>query len=598
MPDTPHARHQPVDATARQEAPPAEHFHGPAGAPMHTWFTSPARTRANAAHAKELPLHLIQLILNHLDDVADLARITRTSRLFYYMTLPRLYEEVTLRAYSDIRYINGRPEGYGSGSPFAMGMNTLVSRTFADYVHVFRLIGDWREHDMEDYKQGRVPDNSMMLQIAIRAALDKMKNLRAFAWELNSKPLNTVYQALLTKPSLTSLTLRCQTQRTPRPTTLIPPLPHLTTLVVYDIDPLCYPDDISLLLLGSKRLENIKLHWNPRMRDSGEESVNLMGLFGRCLAAKVQMPLRRFALYNLYTRFFGDGFDNVSDPHVIEEVTLVNSMSTSDPMTVFLDNTWRIQSSTPIPQNLKMMRTENTDKEGAIMLQKFKGLERMYLISNRKSRTGINPNSAAATPTTPSMATPGTPTLPESHCRSIGGDYLAAIQSNHRTMRHLLLSDTWQLSDDALFRLCQACPNLEQFGFACTVPPLESLRQVIALVPKVWAMRLLVRPGSELADKLESMGSDMHEFAMSTELWRPEYKGLKYVGLGEKFIWRLGKVVFPPKEKVMSVPNGPPNSLNAKLTGPIRKLERLNKEDVKDIEIWGMDSVEFEAKFP
>lgn len=62
-----------------------------------------------------------------------------------------------------------------------MGLNTLVSRSFTDYVQNFKLLGDWREHDKEDYKQGRVPDNSMVLQIVIRAALDRMKNLKAFA---------------------------------------------------------------------------------------------------------------------------------------------------------------------------------------------------------------------------------------------------------------------------------------------------------------------------------------------------------------------------------------------------------------------------------
>jgi hypothetical protein len=97
------------------------------------------------------------------------------------MTLPRLYEQVTLHSYSEIRYIHGRPEGYGNGSPFAMGLNTLVARNFADYVQGFRVIGEWREHDLDDYKQGRVPDNSMVLQIVMRAALDKMKNLKAFA---------------------------------------------------------------------------------------------------------------------------------------------------------------------------------------------------------------------------------------------------------------------------------------------------------------------------------------------------------------------------------------------------------------------------------
>jgi hypothetical protein len=98
------------------------------------------------------------------------------------MTLPRLYEKVTLRSYADIRYVDGRPEGYGNGSPFAMGLNTLVSRNFSDYIQSFRVVGDWREHDVDDYKQGRVPDNSMILQIVMRAALDKMKNLKAFAY--------------------------------------------------------------------------------------------------------------------------------------------------------------------------------------------------------------------------------------------------------------------------------------------------------------------------------------------------------------------------------------------------------------------------------
>jgi hypothetical protein len=98
------------------------------------------------------------------------------------MTLPRLYEEVTLRTYAELRYVNGRPAGFGSGSPFAMGLNTLVSRSFADYVQTFRVIGEWREHDVDDYSKGRVPDNSMVLQVAMRAAMDKMKNLRTFAY--------------------------------------------------------------------------------------------------------------------------------------------------------------------------------------------------------------------------------------------------------------------------------------------------------------------------------------------------------------------------------------------------------------------------------
>jgi hypothetical protein len=117
---------------------------------------------------------------SQVDDVADLARLTRTSRLLYYMTLPKLYENVTLHAYTELRYTNGRPEGYGSGSPFSMGLNALVSRNVANYVQRFGLVGEWRESDIDDYSKGRVPDNSMMLNIAIRAALDRMENLKSF----------------------------------------------------------------------------------------------------------------------------------------------------------------------------------------------------------------------------------------------------------------------------------------------------------------------------------------------------------------------------------------------------------------------------------
>ncbi|KAF2844933.1 hypothetical protein T440DRAFT_299254 [Plenodomus tracheiphilus IPT5] len=520
------------------------------------------------------------------------------------MTLPRLYEHVTLRSYSEIRYIDGRPEGYGSGSPFAMGLNTLVARNFTDYVQRFKVVGDWREHDMGDYKQGRVPDNSMVLQIVMRAALDKMKNIAAFSWELNTPPLQTVYQGLVGKHTLTSLTIRCQNIRTPRPITIIPPILNLQTLVVYDIDPLCYPDDVSMILLGSKKLENLKLHWSPRMRDAGEESVNLLTLFGRCLAARYAVPIKRMAVYNLYTRFHSDSLQDVVDHGVQTEVTIINSMGSSDPMTVFLDNAWKVAHKQPIPTNLKMLRTDNMDKEGATMLGKFQGLERLYFVRNKRVKGDPSKsNSAAATPTTPSTATPGitsangTPTITEHQCRSSAGDYLAVIQTNHRTMRHLLLSDRWHLSDNAFFKLCQSCPNLEQLGFSCMVPPLESMRQVVAMVPKLWAIRLLMPPGADFSDKFEHMDPEMHIFAIATEFWRPEYKNIKYLGLGENLVFKLGGVYFPPKGKG-TIPEGPENSMNARRTGPARKVEIVSRESVNHVEIWGMDTTEFDPTFP
>jgi hypothetical protein len=162
-------------------------------------------------------------------------------------------------------------------------------------------------------------------------------------------------------------------------------------------------------------------------------------------------------------------------------------------------------------------------------------------------------------------------------------------------MRHLLLSDHWVLSDDALFRLCQSCPNLEQLGFACAVPPLASLRHILTLVPKLWAIRVLFRT----IDKMDSAELDMHQFALATELWRPEYQNLKYFGIGENIVFKLGNVIYPskPKNGAAAVP-GPDNSLTARMLGPIRRLTRLTREDVRHVEIWGMDDIEFDPKFP
>ncbi|KAF7573800.1 hypothetical protein PtrM4_087050 [Pyrenophora tritici-repentis] len=599
---------QPPYPSRRAQASAKAAVDTPLTAPIHGWFTSPARSHSDLPHAKELPLHLIHLILSYVqvDDVGDLARITRTSRLMYYMMLPRLYEHVTLRSYSEIRYVDGRPEGYGSGSPFAMGLNTLVSRNFGDYIQTFRVRGEWREHDADDYKQGRVPDNSMVLQIVLRAALDKMKNLKTFAWELNSPPLYTVYQGLVARTSLSSLTIRCQTRRTPRPTTIISPLPNLTTLVVYDIDPLCYPDDISLLIYGSKKLENLKLHWSPRMRAAGEESVNLMSIFGRCVAAKYAVPIKRLAIYNLYTRFSSNDLSSVLASEVLSEITVINSMGASDPMTVFVDDSWRVHNANKdnIPLNLRSMRVDHFQREGVQALAKMQSMDRFYIVSKRTSKDSSKSDSTAGTPLTPSTTTPGAPasangtpiTITDRVCRDLGSEYIAAIQSSHGTLRHLLLSDLWNLSDEALLQLVKSLPELEQFGYACAVPPLDSLRKIMTALPKLRAIRLLIRPGHEVGNKADMNDPELHIFVMATEFWKPEYKNLQYIGVGDNLVFKLGGVYFPPKKD--GVTNGNENSMFAKRAGPVRRVEQVTRESVRHVEIWGLDTTEFDPAFP
>lgn len=96
------------------------------------------------------------------------------------MALPRLYERTTLKSYPELRYIDGEPEGYGGGSPFSMGLLGLVTKNVAGYVKHWKVTGEWRERDVEEFMKGRIPDCSMMLTVSIRAAMDRMSLLESF----------------------------------------------------------------------------------------------------------------------------------------------------------------------------------------------------------------------------------------------------------------------------------------------------------------------------------------------------------------------------------------------------------------------------------
>lgn len=97
------------------------------------------------------------------------------------MALPQLYDTVCLRAYPEIRYVAGRPEGLGSSSPFSAALNTLVTRNVASLVRSFTLQGETKEFDLEECaKVGRVSDGSMILNTVVRCAVDRMPSLESF----------------------------------------------------------------------------------------------------------------------------------------------------------------------------------------------------------------------------------------------------------------------------------------------------------------------------------------------------------------------------------------------------------------------------------
>lgn len=538
--------------------------------PRFVTYTSPVAVPSSngLGSASTLPLNLVALIVSYLEDLGDIARVTRTCRLLYYMTLPQLYTRVSLHSYPAIRYQNGRPEGFGSGSPFMLALNGLVTKAHASVVQEFQVYGEWNEVGAEDFAKGRVPDNTMMLNILMRAATDKMTKLRSFNWELDCKPLKTLYQGLSTHNTLTSLTIRFPQTRVPRPSVIIPPMTNLRVFRAMDIDPLCYPDDISVLMLSSKKLEDVRIHFSPRMRAEAESSLSWGNYFGRCLRAGYKMKVKHFAVQNFYGHNV-EGIEDTLDHETCRSITFLDVFggAKGSSATVFFDDTWKM-----IPMDMKTkfkaMRTNEPSQQHVKLMSSMQTqLERLYLVSQRLSKTGHTPGEHGA-PVTPDDS------QPDIDSTALGKQYLHAITRFHgANLKHLLLWDQWQLNQDDLSELIRYCPNLEQL--AVGVHSEDSLKAMWLLLPflsKLKALRLLLTDHVE-----EQCQSSGHLNLMEAALGKLDALHLKWFGVGNR--------IFQVGARYQSV--GPDGLPVAKV-----RVTEVTVGNVQHVEIWGMDCLD------
>lgn len=429
------------------------------------------------------------------------------------MALPQLYRSLTLTSYDKIRYRDEQPEGIGRASPFSMGLNAVITRPYATLVTSMTLRGEWKEHELEEHARvGRVPDSSMLLNIAVRAAVDRMTSLESFSWELNTKMLDTVYTGLAQLPRLASLTVRFPSSRHPQPTFVLPPMPHLRCLKITDIDPLCYPDDIATLLLKSKKLRELKLHWSPRMRIAQEPSVSLHDYFRKCIAAKQPLAVRKMSFQNMYA-FHTEEFNIAFDPTTVEDVTFLSGTDSSNLVNTFVDSSW---PTVPPHQKLKIksIRMDAVSKRNSEFIGNFSGLEKLYFVNVfsdfsdylNSPRPGMGPatpasdyppNGATHNTSANSPAATASPASQMNLSLSVRDSYITNIATNHgATLRHLLLSSRWPLSTAMIARLVHGCPNLEQLAIATEFSSMESLGLLVPFLRKLAALRLLIPSGT------------------------------------------------------------------------------------------------------
>lgn len=384
--------------------------------------------------------------------------------------------------------------------------------------------------------------------------------------------LANVWQGLVQRPTLSSLKVKLPNQRLPRPTILVPPIQNLKSLHITDIDPLCYPDNISLLVLGSKKLETLKLHWSPRMREASELSVNLHSYFGKLIAANARMPLKHLAFHNLFA-FNENVFEDIMDRDLIESITLISSMNGTDDTadSAFMDASWKCAAPTSEHSlsGMRMLRGDKISDLHCRMLPKFSSLEKYYLVTGRKlhdyhcthsqekigtyggftavdsgsskssgrsnsdttTSSNSTPSSAVSsvscTTHDPSMA-PFTPSTEQAPMSRLGRSYLDTIFKHHgSSLRHLLLMPQWRLSVEDLARLVHSCPNLEQVGLGLEEANFNMLRLLIPFLPKLYAIRILDNPNdSALTRNINRMNCGGQEEKIRDELWKNGFQAV------------------------------------------------------------------------
>ena len=403
-----------------------------------------------------------------------------------------------------------------------------------------------------------------------------------FSWALNIKMLPAIWQGLAQRTTLTKLTVKFPSSRHPRPITLVPPMPNLQHLKITDIDPLCYPDDISLLLLGSKKLRHLKLHWSPRMREERELSTHESAYFGRCATARYAIPLRTVAVQNLYTYHDISGC-NLFDHTLVEEVTFLNSTGGlgDDPGNVFVDhNSWRATEQDP-PTNLKVLRVDKVSHQQCGFLSMIKGLEKLYLIGPQPAGTrrlkGTTPSGGTPLPNSPASnasnySSPST--TDNSNILALKDDYIEAITKNNgRTLKHLLLLPQWRLTDDDIALIVRCCPNLEQLGIGAEFSNFQHLRLLVPFLKNLTTLRILSSPDdTTFVNKMREMDErGMHEKRLSEETARWNLSKLRYMELGgEDLIFEIGK-------------------RETGKAGWRKVVKKKAWEEVKDVDIWALD---------
>lgn len=421
-----------------------------------------------------------------------------------------------------------------------------------------------------------------------------------------------LYSGLAKLKDLRALYLRFPSDHLPHPKTVLPVLPKLRQLSFTDYDPLCYPDDLSMVVLHATELESLSMHFAPRMK-AANESVPLRDLFHRVVAAKQRLRLRSFAVYNVLSNTDPE-INEIFLPDRFEELTLLNSFepacaSQKSQAVQWIDRSWAFQGGSEVDiTKMKMIRSDKINHLVIKDLKRMPNLERIYFVNpsplkphTRKwlqspapSRTS---SSDGLTPIGPPLEIKLTPPrfsqLPHEILRDSLIDTITKIHG--AKLKHLILPSRLPVNIYNLARLVASCPNLTQLAFAMEEVNPEAIRHIGPAARQLRCCRILApdgpgRDGKEQRKRWDEFEArEDHAFYFDLE-FRGVYgndpldaKCLKYIGMGQK-VWEVGSLYW----ETSKIQDEDGNEMERRVYQ--RELKELSLSDVEHVELWKYDT--------
>ncbi|RPB00193.1 hypothetical protein L873DRAFT_1843149 [Choiromyces venosus 120613-1] len=500
----------------------------------------------------QLPLDIMSTIISYIESASDLSRVSRVSRILHFLSVPRLYRTVIIRA-PRTRVSDGDKGGGRKQSASGSALSALMKPGIASCVQTLR-IEDEIPGSEEWWASGMWSDMEVVWAIALAGVMGNMSRLERVEWTSKSYPHPVLFGAIAKHPTIKSVYVihppaepasLCEKPPLRPPLQVIPGFANIRFLHFTNIPTSsAYIDEYAMAIFSSPRLEVLYLGF------ASQTSTGLRLFFSHQKIRPVgpmrtRLKLKELGLRNVSFDFPEGGIvDDWLDTEALEVLSLIDCriVATSCWSGLFgnhnsppaaIDSPVSVRSagssagkssrtdtprtsalSAPPPEKkhklkLRSLRINSRAEFWAGFLSSYEGLEELYILDPLEGEEELEVTAPA-------------------------GAFIDALVANHKSIKRLRLYSQWILHKTEVQRLFRACTQLQELGLSFEQSQWPFMEVLVLFLPNIKVIHLLE---SQLRDKAE-METEIiaKRETIETSLAVPELLAFGMFGFGQVFI--------------------------------------------------------------